>query len=260
MIRLEPALYQKVWGATRLAPWLPDSDRKIGEAWFTADPPLPILLKFLFTSGKLSVQVHPDGECGTGKTEMWYILRADAGARIALGFEQPITRERAREAARTGEIERLLKWFPVKAGQCYFTPARTVHAIGPGLALCEIQQNSDITYRLYDYGRPRELHLEQGLAVAELGVHPGASAPRALENGWTELARCRWFATEMRTLTSEGLLESRADSFQLVVCIEGRGRLGVEPVATGDVWLVRAGERCTIRPEPSLRLLRAYVP
>ena len=115
-------------------------------------------MKLLFTSERLSVQVHPDdGEDGPrGKTEMWHILEAEPGAAIALGFREPITRERLREATRTGEIERLLNWMPVKAGETYFTPAHTVHAIGAGIVLCEIQQNSDVTYRLWDYGRPRE--------------------------------------------------------------------------------------------------------
>ena len=147
------------------------------ERWYTSEPPLPILVKHLIAAEKLSVQVHPDGECGVGKTEMWHILSASPGAQIALGFTQPVDAEALRAAAASGEIERLLRWIPVNTGETYFIPAGTVHAIGGGITLCEIQQNSDITYRLYDYGRPRELHLDRALEAADLSAwrHPGAS-------------------------------------------------------------------------------------
>src|SRR5438128_9591375 len=169
--RLTPVLHEKVWGRTRLAPWFPDSDRPIGEARYGVEGrDLPLLVKLLFTSEKLSLQLHPDdGEDGPrGKTEMWHILEAEPGATIALGFREPITRERLVESARSGEIERLVNWIPVQPGETYFTPAHTVHAIGAGIVLCEIQQNSDVTYRLYDYGRPRELHLEKAAAISDL--------------------------------------------------------------------------------------------
>src|SRR5690348_16806084 len=140
-VRLSPSLREKVWGRTRLSPWFPDSPTPIGEAWFLADRELPLLVKLLFTSEKLSVQVHPDdGEDGPrGKTEMWHILEAEPGATIALGFRERITRERLREAAGTKEIEKLLNWIQVKAGQTFYSPAHTVHAIGGGIVLCEIQ-------------------------------------------------------------------------------------------------------------------------
>src|SRR5204862_8315507 len=123
-----------------------------------------------------------------GKSEMGHILDAEPGATIALGFREPITRERLRESARTGEIETLLNWMPVKAGETYFTPAHTVHAIGAGIVLCEIQENSDVTYRLWDYGRPRPIHVEQAVPIADLGVHPGAAVPPV---------RCRHFVTDV---------------------------------------------------------------
>src|SRR5581483_12008505 len=104
----------------------------------------------------------------------WHILEAEPGASIALGFREPITRQRLWEASHSGEIEQLLNWIPVRAGETYFTPSHTVHAIGAGIVLLEIQQNSDVTYRLWDYGRPRELHLEKAAPIADLGVHPGA--------------------------------------------------------------------------------------
>src|SRR5947208_2603901 len=203
--RLTPSLRERVWGRTHLAPWCPDSDRPIGEAWFLSDRDLPLLAKLIFTSERLSVQVHPDdGEDGPrGKTEMWHILDAEPGATIALGFREPITRERLRESARTGEIETLLNWMPVKAGETYFTPAHTVHAIGAGIVLCEIQQNSDITYRLWDYGRPRELHVDKAVPIAGLGVHPGALRPVETGTGVKELVRCSHFVTELVELKAE---------------------------------------------------------
>src|SRR5580698_7303376 len=121
-IQLAPWFHERVWGVADLGPWYPNAGgagagQKLGEAWFTAEPPLPILVKFLFTSERLSVQVHPDGEWGVGKTEMWHILRAEHGARIALGFERHISAEALRAAALSGEIERLLRWIPVRAGE-----------------------------------------------------------------------------------------------------------------------------------------------
>src|SRR5437764_6465183 len=106
---------------------------------------------------------------------MWTILDAVPGASIAIGFGEPITRESLREATRTGEIEHLLRLFPVSPGETYFIPAHTVHAIGGGIVLAEIQQNSDVTYRLWDYNRGRELHVEKAVPICDLGVHPGAT-------------------------------------------------------------------------------------
>src|SRR2546425_9573763 len=198
-IRLTPSLREKVWGKQRLAPWFPDSPVPIGEAWFLAARELPLLVKLIFTSERLSIQVHPDdGEDGPrGKTEMWHILDAEPGAAIAIGFREPISRERLWESTRTGEVEKLLNWAPVKPGETYFTPAHTVHAIGGGIVLCEIQQNSDVTYRLWDYGRPREIHVEKAVPISDLGVHPGAARPVPVSEGREELVRCRHFVTEL---------------------------------------------------------------
>ncbi len=198
-IRLEPSLRERVWGRTHLAPWFPDSSRPVGEAWYLTDRELPLLVKLLFTSERLSVQVHPDdGEDGTrGKTEMWHILAADPGATIALGFREPITRERLREATLSGEIEQLVNWMPVRAGESYFTPAHTVHAIGAGIVLCEIQQNSDVTYRLWDYGRPRPIHVEQAVPIADLSVHPGPATSTPIGKGHETLVWSKHFVTEL---------------------------------------------------------------
>lgn len=258
-IRLHASLRQKVWGKTRLAPWFPDSPAPIGEAWLLADRDLPLLVKLLFTSERLSVQVHPqDGEDGPrGKTEMWYILDAEPGAAIALGFREPITRKHLLESTRTGEIERLLNWVPVRAGETFFTPAHTVHAIGGGIVLCEIQQNSDVTYRLWDYGRPRELHVEQAVAIADLGMHSGAVQPFRLADGRDELVHSKFFVTELVGGVS---MNPEPHPCQIWICVAGSGSIGGEPVRAGEAWLLPdTGEQPVIEAE-SARFLRTYAP
>jgi mannose-6-phosphate isomerase len=207
--------------------------------------------------------VHPaDGEDGPrGKTEMWHILQADPGATIAVGFREPITRERLLESTRTGEIEQLLNWMPVKAGETYFTPAHTVHAIGAGIVLCEIQQNSDVTYRLWDYGRPREIHVEKAVPISDLGVHPGASKPKSIADGSQELVSSRYFVTELVNLPVGERLEPGPQDCQLWICLAGEGRIGGEPVRRGDVWLLpQFGRMPAIEAANACRFLRTYVP
>lgn len=262
-VRLTPSLREKVWGKTRLLPWFPDSAERIGEAWYLADHELPLLVKLIFTSERLSVQVHPDdGEDGPrGKTEMWHILEAEPGAAIALGFRERITRERLSEATRTGEIETLLNWIPVTAGQTFFTKAHTVHAIGAGIVLCEIQQHSDVTYRLWDYGRPREIHVEKGVPISDLDVHPGAAQPVPIEAGRDLLVRSKHFVTEQVGLAPGAELRPSAEECQLWICLEGTGRIGDSPVRAGEVWLLPdIGEQPVVRADTSARFLRTYVP
>jgi mannose-6-phosphate isomerase len=231
MRRLTPRFLEKVWGSTRLGPWFPDSDRKIGEVWFEGVADLPLLIKFIFTTEKLSVQVHPGDEYARlhhgsrGKTEMWRVLAAEPGAKVAAGFREPLTAEQLREAALSGSIEEKLEWFDAKPGDTFFIPAGTVHAIGPGLAMCEIQQNSDITYRLYDYGRPRELHLDHGVAVSRLECWDPRRA--------AEVA-CEYFSTSL----VRGGVRLPGD-FEFLIAIEGSGTVGGEPVRGGEVWYGR---------------------
>ena len=259
-VRLKPSLREKVWGKTRLEPWFPNVEKPVGEAWFLTDHELPLLIKLLFTSERLSVQVHPDdGEDGPrGKTEMWHILEAEPGASIALGFREPITRERLREASQSGEIESLLNWIEVHPGETYFTPAHTVHAIGAGIVLCEIQQNSDVTYRLWDYGRPRELHLEQAVPISDLTVHPGAALPRALPDGREELVRAKHFVTELVRLPAGSAHTPPPENCQIWICLEGSGTIGSERFARGDVWLMP--EPAGLQVENEARFLRTFVP
>lgn len=165
-------------------PWgqrvLPDAfggerNKNIGEVWF--QPPVSVtpalMVKYLFTSEKLSIQVHPDNRMArnaglpNGKDECWLVLNATPDAVLGIGPKTRVSDAKLRAAAALGEIENLIDWKQVKSGDFYYIPAGTVHAIGPGIQLLEIQQNIDVTYRLYDYGRPRELHLDEAIAAAK---------------------------------------------------------------------------------------------
>ena len=255
-VRLTPSPREKVWGSAHLAPWFPDSNKNIGEIWFLADRELPVLIKFLFTSGKLSIQVHPDDayarehENSRGKTEMWHVLRAEPGAALAAGFREPLERSQLLEAATSGAIERLIAWREASAGETLFIPAGTVHAIGAGLVLCEVQQNSDITYRLYDYGRPRELHLDKAIAVADLRPHPGP----------TEMpVKSDYFVTASLPLDGPMIVPAQPGQTQFFVVLEGGGWIGEQPFRLGEVWMLppAAGE---LTLEGSARLLHVSCP
>lgn len=166
-------MVDRPWGRGHLpAPFVAPEGRTIGEVWFEPPPGLPeLLVKYIFTSQALSVQVHPnDAQAPAGhrgKEECWLILDAEPDAKLGIGFHADLNADAMRAAALDGSIEHLLAWHPVQPGDFFYIPAGTVHAIGPGVSLIEVQQNSDITYRLYDYGRPRELHLDAGTAVAK---------------------------------------------------------------------------------------------
>jgi mannose-6-phosphate isomerase len=192
----------KPWGKVRLpAPFMSPAGERIGEVWFEPPAELPsVLVKYIFTSQKLSVQVHPSdeqaaafGEHDGGKEECWLVLAAEPGATLGVGFREVIGAEAMRAAALDGSIEDLLVWYPVQPGDFFYIPAGTVHAIGAGVSLIEIQQTSDITYRLYDYGRARELHLDRGIAVARGEPHDPGLRKHISERGTVELARGRYF-------------------------------------------------------------------
>jgi len=181
-VKLEPRFVAKPWGRDDLPPAFggPRGER-IGELWYEGAPDgFPLLAKYLFTSAKLSVQVHPDDDAArarglaSGKEECWYVTAAEAGATIGIGTTRPVAGDELRAAALAGTIEQLIDWRPVRAGDHYYVPASTVHAIGPGVTLVEIRQASDITYRLYDYGRDRALHLDEAVDVADARPHPPA--------------------------------------------------------------------------------------
>ena len=174
----------KPWGVADLRPWsdIGDGTALIGELSFEREsvsaPAASLLLKLLFTSAPLSIQVHPDDAYANsiglpnGKSEAWHVLSAAPGAMVALGLKQPTTREQLRQSIVDGSIERLADWQPVKARDTIDVPAGTIHAIGAGVVIAEIQQRSDATFRLFDHGRERSLHVDHGIAVAAVGSAP----------------------------------------------------------------------------------------
>lgn len=192
MTRLDVHTVNKPWGRVVLPPPFANPGAEpVGEIWFAPPEDLStLLLKYIFTSEKLSVQCHPSGAHAEamglgrcGKDECWYIVDAAPDARIAIGFTKSVDIETLRSAATDGSIEDLLVWHPVVAGDFFYIPAGTVHAIGAGISLIEVQQNSDITFRLYDYGRPRALHLDKSLIVATRGPYPAHLRQRVPARG-----------------------------------------------------------------------------
>lgn len=241
--RLPPKPVEKTeWGSTKLEPWFPNSQEKIGEVWFEGPPDSPLLIKFLFTTAALSVQVHPDDEYARehhgsrGKTEMWHVLAAQPGARIAAGFREPVTTKQIQAAAESGTIEQLLTWYDASPGDTFFIPAGTVHAIGGGLTLCEIQQTSDITYRLFDYGRPRELHLDHGVRVSNLGPH---AAKQEAREGL--LVECSHFTTEKYWIAGRKTL-APVDRDQILIVLQGAGEIDGRVIRAGEVFRIPAGD------------------
>jgi mannose-6-phosphate isomerase len=290
-------------------------DQKIGEAWLTGDNSkvangalkgkslaelsskyrtelvgdaavdvtrFPLLLKFLFPHEKLSVQVHPDDEAahrigeGCGKTECWYVAHAKPGAQIGLGLRPGVSASDFERAIHENRAEELLNWINVYAGEMIYVAGGTVHTLGPGAIIVETQQQSDTTYRLYDYGRPRELHLKQGLAVLKDKVvsgKPMRPAPLNLNgsrNRKSPLISSPCFVVDMFELKDNQQFQPRKSplkkSAQILVAVDGCGIVeapGAEAVtfAKGDAVVVPAAiQEFSVRPQWTLELLVASVP
>lgn len=245
----------KPWGCDTLpAPFVAPPGERIGEIWFEPDAGLPqLLVKYLFTSEKLSVQVHPsDAQAPAGergKEECWLVLSAEPDARLAIGFREPISPEAMRAAALDGSIEHLLEWHPVSPGDFFYLPAGTVHAIGPGLALIEIQQNSDITYRLFDYGRPRELHLDAAIAVAQGEPYPSDLQRNLGSVESTVLVEGPHFRLERICGAPDAPLAARFPGATLVIPVRGRVVAGELTVHAGQCVQVASLAGVAFDPE-----------
>jgi mannose-6-phosphate isomerase len=269
--------------------------KTLGEAW--AEMPaewrgeglasvsyFPLLVKFIFPTDRLSIQVHPNDAYasvhekaagGRGKTEMWYVVSACSGAQVLLGLKPGVDQERFREGLKRQTLENLFEAVPVHEGDTLFVPAGTPHTICAGMVICEVQEYSDLTYRVYDYGRldasgkPRELHIEKAMEVTNFGRRaggkvtslslPAAGATRSL------LVACNYFATERWECTEKTEITLNAARFELFVVLEGSGSFSwLDSVAQyhrGECWLVPASQGCVwVQPQAPTSLIRTYVP
>lgn len=255
---------RKPWGRRTLPAGfgaVGDGEEPVGEIWYELAGEAPeLLVKYLFTSERLSIQVHPD-EAGArrlglagGKDEAWIVLDAEPGATIGLGLTRAVERDALRAAALDGSIETLLDWRPAAAGDVFYLPAGTIHALGPGLTIAEFQQNVDVTLRLYDYGRPRALHLDEALEVAQRGVYVPCAAPRPLGGGRTVLVEGGRFVVERWRAGTEAALD--AGECAWIVPVTGACFADGDSVAAGEVALVRSPAR--LRAGHGCDLLVAY--
>jgi mannose-6-phosphate isomerase len=269
--------------------------RTLGEVWPSLPeewtgtalhglPRIPLLVKFIFPEEKLSVQVHPDDAYaeqnesaagGVGKTEMWYVVSAREGAAVRVGLHPNVTRESFQRAIVDGTAENCLGSAAVHAGDAIFVPPGTAHTICPGVVLCEIQQHSDITYRVFDFnrvgadGKPRALHIRQALDVMTFGEQSGGLCdPVHITRGAvteTLYAACRYFATERWEFRERIAAVTAPEHFDLLIFLEGAGRIefadGAESFAPAQVWLLPAALGAyQLAPDSATTLLRAYVP
>ncbi|MFY9802756.1 MAG: type I phosphomannose isomerase catalytic subunit [Candidatus Acidiferrales bacterium] len=269
---------------------LGDVWRKLPPEWAgtQADParPFPLLVKFIFAEQKLSVQVHPGddfakrhessaGAGACGKTEMWYALRAREGAEVMVGLKPGVTADIFKRAIVDGTAENCLEHIPMRAGDAIFVPAGTAHTIGGGLVLCEIQQHSDITYRVYDYnrrdaqGKLRDLHIEKALQVIQFGEQSGGKIdPVRITRGAmveTYFVACRYFATEKWEFAERIASTSSREHFDLLIFLQGQGSLrwgaASAEYAPAQTWLVPAALGAyQLAPSAPTTLLRTYVP
>jgi mannose-6-phosphate isomerase len=296
-------LQERIWGVEVLPDWYaqPSEGKPIGEAWLTAEScvvsggtfdgmtlsgvtrrfpkalgggdaaEFPLLIKTLFPREKLSVQVHPNDvdaqEIGEprGKTECWYVLSAEPGAQLALGFREEISHDQIRAAIADATLEDKLKYVPVKTGDMVYVDAGTVHAIGPGMVVLETQQYSDVTYRLYDYGRPRPLHVDAGLAVTRMHTDAGVVTP--LDMGeFTRLVQSQYFAVDRFkvedsaevSLGSEDRLQMLFPTQPGCELLGEFGRLMLEP---GRIVVLPAeGVAYTLRAKRTAQVIRILQP
>ena len=318
--RIEPTFSPRIWGSRSLAPLYPEKSNlaePIGEAWLTdvncrvatgsftgislvdawrempadwrgtmfATPgDFPLLVKFIFPTDKLSIQVHPDdvyasvhekAAGGRGKTEMWHVVSANQGASLLLGLKPGVRKESFLAALEKHTVEDLFQRHPVAAGDTFFVPARMPHTIGPNMVICEVQEYSDLTYRVYDYdrrdpsGKPRELHIEKALAVTDFSGKPIGKVPRVAlptQRGTRSLlAACPYFAVERAEYSGLCDCSTNKTRFELMVVLYGTGQIrwtgGEANYTAGECWLIPANlDVFVIQPLHESSIIRTYVP
>lgn len=320
--RIEPIFSPRIWGARSLAPLFPEKanlEEPLGEAWLTGfeckiasgafagkslgeawrDMPsewrgsrlaavadFPLLVKFIFPTDKLSIQVHPNDAYasrhekamgGRGKTEMWHAVFAQPGAEVLAGLKQGTNKQKFLHALSDHTLEDLFAHWQVQAGDTFFIPAGTPHTIGPGMILCEVQQYSDLTYRMYDYGRvdahgkPRELHIDKAMDVTEFGCSASEYGRTARVDFSSEgckkslIAACSYFAAETWENFRRLDASSSAGQFELFVVLGGNGTFmwGSQSAKynSGECWMIPANlGKFSLSSETPTKLLRTYVP
>jgi mannose-6-phosphate isomerase len=243
----------KPWGVSDLQPWssIDGAGDAVGELWFErADknaPPPALLLKLLFTSAPLSIQVHPDDTFAramgmpNGKSEAWYIIAAEPGAQIGVGLNRRVTPQQLYAAITNGSIVDLVQWRPVAKRDVVFIPAGTIHALGAGIVLAEIQQRSDTTFRLFDYGRDRELHIDNGVAVAHAWPVRPPRDPVSLTPERTVLVASQHFVLERLDLPENSSWALTADSETWVLALDGHAAIGLAALSIGQAVFVGGG-------------------
>ena len=281
--KLTPALKDNIWGGNKLREYGKESDKdRIAESWelsFTAGGEariddgremtaafqkeswgtacekfhaFPVLTKFIDAREKLSVQVHPSDEYALknegqfGKTEMWYVVDAEEGAGLYMGLERECEKDEFARAVSDGTVEELLSFKTVKPGDVYFIPSGTIHAIGAGVVIFEIQQNSTLTYRLYDYmrrdkeGNLRELHVDKAMKVSLLEPYKEAKFDTDDES---VIGKCEYFETRKYSLNfTKQSFNVENNSYLSITCVKGEGAIEGEKITRGDTFFIPAGE------------------
>jgi mannose-6-phosphate isomerase len=248
---------RKPWGVADLHPWsrIDGSSDAIGELWFQrADRSAPVsslLFKLLFTSEPLSIQVHPGDAFArsiglpNGKTEAWYILSATPSARVALGLKRHLTPQELRASIRDGSIAGLTQWRPAAKGDIIFVPAGTIHAIGAGIVLAEVQQRSDATFRLFDHGRQRELHEDNAVAVSDAGPVQIQAGPQRLTAARTVLIASPHFVLERIDLPANSSWALNADPETWILVLDGHAAIGLAAASVGEAIFI-GGDRTSM--------------
>jgi len=263
-------LVRKPWGSRNLLPWsaADHGGDAVGEIWFqrarSGAPDPALLLKLLFVDENLSIQVHPDDDYAQstglprGKTEAWYVLSATPGGKVAIGPKQPLPPARLRAAIGDGSIAGLLRWQKVKQGDVVFIPAGTIHAIGAGVVLAEIQQNSDATFRIFDYGRGRELHVDAAVAVATTAPMDVQIAPKRLTDARTLLIASDFFVLERIALPARSAWDLSVAEETWLLVLEGDVRVERMSGAVGDAFYLAADQASIVAGATGLIGLLAY--
>ena len=284
--KFEPILKTLVWGTEN---WVlsgvkgnetkvvggPEDGKTLNELY---GEEFPLLIKFIDAKQDLSIQVHPNDEIAArrhgcrGKTEMWYMIGTAPGAHLLAGLSKEITKEDYVRLVAEGRITEVLADHKVAPGDVYFLPAGRIHAICGGCYLAEIQETSDITYRIFDYnrpgldGKPRQLHTEQAKDVIDYKVYPSyKTAYERKENASVQVAKCQYFTTDVYELSKPvsvdlGALASKPKNFYIVMALEGEGTIGGTPIKAGEAILAMGEKQISFEPEsPKLKLLTTHL-